>query len=62
MICCLAGNPDVTPHGTLTQHLNVGPCCAGKKMTDISMLYVDNDGAVVLGKIPNMKVLLCGCS
>ena len=58
------GVPTDTNHGTLTQHLNesIGPCCAGKKMSDISMLYLDKEGAVVFGKLPNMKVERCGCS
>ena len=51
-------------HGSLTQHFNgsIGPCCAGKKMSDISMLYLDKEGSVVFGKLPNMKVERCGCS
>ena len=58
-----------TNHAALTQHaqLNslsggVGPCCAGKKMSDINMLYLDQERNVVFGKLPNMKVERCGCS
>ena len=58
------GVPTDTNHGTLTQHLSggIGPCCAGKKMSDINMLYLDQERNVVFGKLPNMKVERCGCS
>jgi len=61
---CSLGVPTDTNHGTLTQHLSggIGPCCAGKKMSDINMLYLDQERNVVFGKLPNMKVERCGCS
>ena len=61
---CSLGQLVDTNHGALVQHLSggIGPCCAGKKMSDINMLYLDQEKNVVFGKLPNMKVERCGCS
>ncbi|XP_019635153.1 PREDICTED: growth/differentiation factor 8-like [Branchiostoma belcheri] len=54
------------PHTHLVQQVNkagsVGPCCTPTKMSNISMLYFDDDGNIIYAKLPDMKVDRCGCS
>ncbi|UXI23294.1 hypothetical protein NH340_JMT09237 [Sarcoptes scabiei] len=52
------------PHTHLIQQINdaVGPCCSPRKMSSISMLYMDGDYNVIYGIVPNMVVDRCGCS
>ena len=38
------------------------PCCTPTKMSGISMLYLDPNKNVILGKLPRMKVDKCGCA
>ncbi|GLH11674.1 Protein 60A [Gryllus bimaculatus] len=40
----------------------VGPCCAPRKMSAISMLYFDNEFNIIYGLLPGMVVDRCGCS
>ena len=39
-----------------------GPCCTPRKMSQISMLYFDQDYNIVYGTLPSMVVDRCGCS
>ncbi|XP_062532449.1 growth/differentiation factor 8 isoform X1 [Bombyx mori] len=41
---------------------SVGPCCAPRRMTSISMLYFDHNSNIIYGTIPGMVVESCGCS
>ncbi|XP_012258139.2 growth/differentiation factor 8 [Athalia rosae] len=41
---------------------NSGPCCAARKLSQISMLYFDSEYQIVFTKIPGMVVERCGCS
>ncbi|XP_075680454.1 growth/differentiation factor 8-like [Dermatophagoides pteronyssinus] len=53
------------PHTHLIQQINlnaIGPCCSPRKMSSISMLYLDSDLNVIYGILPNMVVERCGCS
>ncbi|KAH7643315.1 growth/differentiation factor 11-like protein [Dermatophagoides farinae] len=53
------------PHTHLIQQINmnaIGPCCSPRKMSSISMLYLDSDYNVIYGILPNMVVERCGCS
>ena len=42
--------------------VSAGPCCAHRKMSPLEILYLDNDGNVIMGKLHNMKITRCGCS
>ena len=60
---CSLGVPQDTKHGTMMAHIaGAGTCCAAKKWSDLDMVYVNLDGSVQEGKIPNMRVEQCGCS
>ncbi|XP_050423442.1 growth/differentiation factor 8 isoform X2 [Adelges cooleyi] len=52
------------PHTHLVQmtKFGVGPCCAPRKMSAISMVYFDVDLNIVYGILPGMVVDRCGCS
>ncbi|XP_050522742.1 growth/differentiation factor 8-like isoform X2 [Daktulosphaira vitifoliae] len=52
------------PHTHLVQmtKFDVGPCCAPRKMTSISMIYYDSNLNIVYGTVPGMVVDRCGCS
>lgn len=39
-----------------------GGCCSPRKMSPISMLYLDNNLNVIYGVLPNMVVDQCDCS
>ena len=60
---CSLGVVSDYPHTHLINlHSAAGPCCAPRKMSSISMLYLDEDKNVIMGKLPSMKVERCGCS
>lgn len=53
------------PHTHVTQLLDipgVGPCCAPRKLSAISMLYFDENKNIILGTVPDMVVDRCGCA
>ena len=54
------------PHTHLMQQANMynptGPCCSPRKMSPISMLYMDADYNIIYGILPNMVVDKCDCS
>lgn len=39
-----------------------GPCCAPRKLSEITMLYFDNEYQIVFSRLPGMVVERCGCS
>ncbi|XP_020280465.1 growth/differentiation factor 11-like [Pseudomyrmex gracilis] len=41
---------------------NTGPCCAPRKLSEITMLYFDNEYQIVFSRLPGMVVERCGCS
>ncbi|XP_063986008.1 growth/differentiation factor 8 [Diachasmimorpha longicaudata] len=41
---------------------NTGPCCAPRKLSEITMLYFDNEYQIVFTRLPGMVVERCGCS
>ncbi|XP_017798705.1 PREDICTED: growth/differentiation factor 11-like [Habropoda laboriosa] len=41
---------------------NSGPCCAPRKLSEITMLYFDNEYQIVFSRLPGMVVERCGCS
>lgn len=41
---------------------NSGPCCAPRKLSEITMLYFDNEYQIVFSRLPGMVVEKCGCS
>ncbi|KYQ56505.1 Growth/differentiation factor 8 [Trachymyrmex zeteki] len=41
---------------------NTGPCCAPRKLSEITMLYFDNEYQIVFSRLPGMVVEKCGCS
>ncbi|XP_049845116.1 growth/differentiation factor 8-like [Schistocerca gregaria] len=41
---------------------SIGPCCAPRKLSAISMLYFDNEYNIIYGLLPGMVVDRCGCS
>lgn len=55
-----------SPHTHLIQQSNffnpTGPCCSPRKMSPISMLYMDNNFNIIYGILPNMVVEKCDCS
>lgn len=54
------------PHTHLVQQVGsrqtAGPCCSPRRMSSISMLYMDADFNIIYGILPNMVVDRCGCS
>src|SRR6218665_4195172 len=56
------------PHTNLAQQANKiagtagGPCCSPRKVSDISMLYYDENMNIIYGRLPGMVVDQCGCS
>lgn len=55
------------PHTHLVQqatnlHGLNGPCCSPRRMSSISMLYLDHNYNIIYGILPNMVVERCGCS
>ena len=60
---CSLGVVSDYPHSHLLNlHGASGPCCVPRKMSAISMIYLDEDGNYIMGKLNNMKVERCGCS
>jgi hypothetical protein len=41
---------------------NTGPCCAPRRLSEITMLYFDNEYQIVFSRLPGMVVERCGCS
>ena len=39
-----------------------GPCCSPKKVSQMSMLYYDENMNIVYGRLPGMVVDKCGCA
>ncbi|KAK6621740.1 hypothetical protein RUM44_001547 [Polyplax serrata] len=53
------------PHTHVSQLANTagnGPCCAPRKLSELEMLYFDNNMNIVFGRIPAMIVDRCGCT
>ena len=53
------------PHTHVSQLANAagnGPCCAPRKLSELEMLYFDNNMNIVFGRIPAMIVDRCGCT
>ena len=52
------------PHTHLMTLANpsIGPCCAPRKLSSISMLYFDSNLNIIYGLLPGMVVDRCGCS
>jgi hypothetical protein len=40
----------------------MGPCCAPRKMSTLSLMYYDTDQNIIYGKVPGMVAEKCGCS
>lgn len=69
--CGLGVMMPTSPHAHLIQQQQTSrnnnvkvrsPCCTPTKMSGISMLYLDPNKNVILGKLPRMKVDKCGCA
>ncbi|XP_076641622.1 growth/differentiation factor 8 [Halictus rubicundus] len=41
---------------------NTGPCCAPRKLSEITILYFDNEYQIVFSRLPGMVVERCGCT
>ncbi|XP_059479762.1 growth/differentiation factor 8-like [Neocloeon triangulifer] len=53
------------PHTHIVQQANpngnLGPCCAARKLSSISMLFFDQQFNIVYSVLPHMVVERCGC-
>jgi hypothetical protein len=53
------------PHTHIVQQANptgkLGPCCAARKLSSISMLFFDEQFNIVYSMLPGMVVERCGC-
>jgi len=62
--CSLGVVPESTHTHLMQMNLQsvARPCCSARRLTEISMLYFDEENNVVMGTLPGMKVEKCGCT